>query len=126
MGVHNIKFIMYGVEVSYNEYMQVAKDDDGNYDEFDEKYDLAWDKDDKMPYGFIADGMGGQYAVFGTVLARYDEDYGEQMPTGVIELNKIFKDYKLTAKRKSEVKRGVEKILGREVKLKKLLVNHYH
>lgn len=125
MGVRNTKYVMYGVEVPFDEYLEVSKarGDGAEYDEYFDKYGLEYNKD--APYGFIDDGMSGQYAIFGAVLDRFDDDYGEQMPSGIIDLKKIFKPYRLTIKRKAEIKAGVEKLLGHEVKLKKLFVNHY-
>lgn len=122
MGVRNTKYIMYGVETTYDEWQKLAEAS-GNEDDFYEKYDLQYGHD--ISIGCILDGMGGEYAVWGTVLAEFDEYEGDALPTGVIDLNKIFKKHNITNRRKAEVKAGVEKILGREVKLKKLFVNHY-
>lgn len=125
MGVRNTKYIVYGVETTYEEYAKVSKEDSEDYaehDSFSDKYCLDYNSD--APYGFIADGMSGRYAVFGTVLARMDED-DDMFPEGVIDFSKLFKEYKLTTKRRAEVKSGVEKLLGHEVKLKKLFINHY-
>lgn len=122
MGVRNTKFIMYGVETTYAECLKVAEAS-GDEDAFFDKYEL--DYNDETEVGCISDGMCGEYAVFGIVLAKFEEDYGDSMPSGVIDLNKVFKDYKLTSKRKAEIKAEVDKLLGREVKLKKLFVNHY-
>ena len=126
MGVRNTKYIMYGVEVPYSEYVRASKADSDDYEENDkfwENYGLEYNKD--ALYGCISDGMCGEYAVFGAVLARFDDGYGQELPSGVIDLKKVFKPYPLTAKRKAEIKAGVEKLLGYEVKLKKLFVNHY-
>jgi hypothetical protein len=122
MGVRNTKFIMYGVETTYDEFLKIVRAS-GDEDEFYDNHELEYNDD--LEIGWVSDGMGGEYAVFGLVLERFDEDDGDQMPSGVIDLSKVFKEYKLTSKRKAEIKFAAENTLGREVKLKKLFINHY-
>jgi len=119
MSVRNLKFIVYGAQIPYEQYDSIVGDD---YDLY-KKYDLTYDHKNEKSVGFVIDGMCGEYAVVGKVLKHYNED-SDPLPDGVSKLNDIFV-FSLSKEEKETISAEISTIIGYVPKNEYLFINHY-
>ena len=119
MSVRNTKYIMWGVEVQYPHYQSIVGDDDEKYDELDIQYR------NKDGVGFISDGMNGNYAVAGKVLATFEEGGRDIMPDGVSKLSDIF-SVTISEDAKKDILDKLDGIFGYRPVCDYIFINHYH